>query len=98
MTTPEGKNRAYMLARVRTLGGLARKVTWQGRAGAPDWLIMINGRTVWIELKAPGEKPRLAQVVEFQLLKRFGGIDVIVCDSPESIDTALQRCLGTGPT
>lgn len=91
--TPEGRNTQYLLRRVKELGGIARKVTWQGRVGAPDWLVMINGRCLWIELKAPGKAPRLSQQIEFDLMQKHGGITVFVCDTPESIDEKLGFAL-----
>ncbi len=56
---------AHLVKRVKELGGEVRKVTWQGRKGAPDRLVMIPvtaqrfidgmyGTTLWVELKAPG--------------------------------------------
>lgn len=91
--TPEGKNTAYLLKKVKEFGGIARKVTWQGRTGAPDWLVMINGKTLWIELKAPGEKPRKNQVNEFFLMAQHGGITVEILDTPEKINIALKKML-----
>lgn len=50
----------HLVKRVKALGGEIRKVTWQGRGGAPDRVVMLNaGRkpwwpAIWIELKAPG--------------------------------------------
>ena len=42
--TPEGKLVAYIRRRVRELGGLCRKCSWEGHAGAPDLLILLRGR------------------------------------------------------
>lgn len=54
---------AYLVARVKALGGEVRKVQWSGRRGAPDRLVMLplrgrfgrNGTrcTLWIEVKSP---------------------------------------------
>lgn len=59
---------AYLVKRVKELGGECRKVTWQGRSSAPDRLVMLPRRqserslsgvmraeAFWIELKAPGK-------------------------------------------
>ncbi len=45
---------AHLVKRVKELGGECRKVTWIGRNGAPDRLVMLPGVTVWVELKAEG--------------------------------------------
>lgn len=58
----------YLVKRVKALGGEVRKVSWIGRKGAPDRLVMLPpmpyhssapivyhfARTIWIEVKAPG--------------------------------------------
>lgn len=61
----ESQIEAYLVKRVKELGGEVRKVAWQGRAGAPDRIVMLpvfKSRslnppppcTIWVELKAPG--------------------------------------------
>lgn len=62
-------------------GGEIRKVMWQGRGGAPDWLVMLSGGAVFVETKAPGEVPRASQIVEFRRIKHASGIPVLVLDS-----------------
>ena len=44
--------KAYLLARIKALGGEARKVRWEGRRGAPDWRVMAGG--AW-RLAVPNE-------------------------------------------
>ena len=57
----------YLVQRAKALGGEVRKVSWQGRKGAPDRLVMLPAmtnfsapvvyhypRTIWVELKAEG--------------------------------------------
>jgi hypothetical protein len=55
----------YLVKRVKERGGEVRKVTWQGRKGAPDRFVMLPPRTtgslakyidraIWVELKAEG--------------------------------------------
>lgn len=63
--TRESQIEAYLVKRVKALGGEVRKVKWIGRDKAPDRLVMLPerfggdleyrpGRTIWFELKAPG--------------------------------------------
>ena len=61
--TPEGINTQYLKRRVKDLGGIARKCTWSGIAGAPDWLIAFPAPQchAWVELKAPGKASRPLQ-------------------------------------
>jgi hypothetical protein len=44
---------AYLVKRVKAIGGEVRKVKWIGRKSAPDRLVMspIHG-AMWVELKA----------------------------------------------
>ena len=53
---------AYLVKRVKVLGGEVRKVQWVGRKSAPDRLVMLpdpgpgNGvfnNAVWVEVKNP---------------------------------------------
>lgn len=79
-TTPEGRVSAALRHAVIRHGGEIRKVQWQGRVGAPDWLVMLAGGAVFIETKAPGVRPRKSQLVEFGRIERASGIPVLVID------------------
>lgn len=80
---------AHLVKRVKALGGEVRKVQWVGRRGAPDRLVMLHwGRPVWVELKAPGEKPRPAQLREHTRMRHFG-LRVEVIDSLEAVERLL---------
>ena len=85
----------YLVERVKALGGEVRKVRWIGRNGAPDRLAMLpatndpdQGRTIWVELKAPGEKCRPHQIREHERMRRMGQ-RVEVIDSIEGVDTLM---------
>lgn len=77
--TPEAKVVQRIRSRVRAYGGEVRKVEWSGRRGAPDLLVLMPGDHFFIEVKAPGEKPRPEQLREHERL-RIAGFDVFVCD------------------
>lgn len=91
MTTPEGKNTEFLKKVCKKLGITAYKLTFEGTVGAPDWLLMRNGRSVMIELKAPGKKGRLSpqQQRMIETLETEGGFDVYVCSDQEKIKTAV---------
>ena len=74
----------YLVQWVRDQGGETRKVGWIGRSNAPDRLVFLPGRTVWVECKAPGKKPTAAQLREHAIL-RGAGQEVIVIDSMEGV-------------
>lgn len=78
----------YLVERVKARGGEVRKVKWIGRRGAPDRLAMLPDQTVWVELKAPGEKPEPHQAREHERMRRMGQ-RVEVVDSLERVDEVL---------
>ena len=78
------------------LGAVVRKLKWIGRDGAPDRVVMFRGRTVWVELKRPGEVPRPIQENEHRLMRRAGQ-DVRVIDTLDGVDEFLRE-LAAWPT
>lgn len=67
-------------AKARRAGWLVRKVSWQGRRGAPDKAYIGFGRFVLIEFKKPGEVLEGQQSREWQRLKD-GYPEVYACDN-----------------
>jgi hypothetical protein len=65
---------------VKAAGGYCRKVQFIGHRGAPDRLIMLPGKVIWVELKAPGEKAKPHQIREHQRLCESGQT-VLIIDS-----------------
>ncbi len=97
--TRESDIEKYLVKRVKELGGECRKLQWIGRNGAPDRLVMLpltplsagkphEGRTIWVELKAPGQKPRPNQLREHERMRAMGQ-RVEVIDSIEGVDDLL---------
>lgn len=78
----------YLVDQVKALGGEVRKVKWIGRRGAPDRIAMLPWATVWVELKAPGEKPRGYQAREHDRMRKMGQ-RVEVIDSLDGVDALL---------
>jgi hypothetical protein len=78
----------YLVERVKALGGECRKVQWLGRKGAPDRLVLLPACTIWVELKAPGEKARPHQTREHERMRALGQC-VVVIDSFEDVDSIL---------
>ncbi len=72
-------------------GRFVRKVVWQGRKNAPDRVFAHKSykRDIWIEFKAPDERPRKGQEIEHRKM-REAGMAIYVCDR---IDDAC-RILG----
>ncbi len=81
----------YLVKRVKNLNGEIRKVSWVGRRGAPDRVVMLPGGTlIWFELKRPGGKPEAHQEREHARLRAMGQ-HVVVADSTEIIDAVLNE-------
>ncbi len=91
---------AYLVKRVKALGGEVRKVQWIGRRGAPDRLVMLpgmyfggsnvtNSPIIFIELKATGIKPEAHQLREHERMRKMGQ-RVVVIDSIEAVDELLK--------
>lgn len=77
--------RAFV-ARVKSLGGMAEKLTSPGRRSVPDRLVTLPGGVViFVELKRPGGKPTVAQLRDHER-RRALGCDVRVIDSLEAVD------------
>ena len=80
-----------LAARVRAMGGIAPKFTSPGFDGMPDRLVLLpSGRMGFVELKAPGKKPRPLQLVRHRLLRRLG-FKVYVIDEINQIDSVLEE-------
>ena len=74
----------------RSKGGIAPKFTSPGFAGMPDRLVLLpRGRMGFVELKAPGKKPRPLQLARYRLLRRLG-FKVYVIDEINQIDSVLE--------
>ena len=78
-------------ARVKAMGGIAPKFTSPGFDGMPDRLVLLpGGRMGFVELKAPGKKPRALQLARHRLLRRLG-FKVYVIVEIDQIDSLLEE-------
>ena len=76
----------YLHTRVKALGGDYRRVSWIGRNGANDDLILLPGRHALVECKRPGKAATPAQAREHTRL-RAAGFEVHVVSTTAEIDT-----------
>jgi len=78
----------------RSKGGIAPKFISPGFAGMPDRLVLLpHGRMGFVELKAPGRKPRPLQLARHRLLRRLG-FKVYVIDDTRQIAMVLNEIGG----
>lgn len=75
---------------VKALGGRCIKLQGQGNRNMPDRLVVLPfGWASFVELKAPGRKPRPGQVRELTRLNNLGH-RAIVLDSLEAVRVFLK--------
>ena len=76
---------------VKKRGGICAKWVSPGLDGVPDRIVLLpEGRIGFIELKAPGERPRPLQIARMEQMKRLG-YKCFVCDRVELIDGILDE-------
>lgn len=79
----------------KKMGGMAVKFTSPGLDGVPDRIVLLPGRKIaFVELKAPGKKPRPLQVKRMRQLKALG-FPVYVVDGVEQIGGVLDEICAT---
>ena len=74
---------------VEASGGLCWKLVCPGTTGVPDRICLMNSRAVFVELKAPGKKPRPIQVRRMNQLRQQG-FTALVVDSVDGIQEVLD--------
>ena len=76
---------------VKNMGGIAPKFVSPGFDGMPDRIVLLpKGHMAFVEVKAPGKKPRPLQAARHGLLRRLG-FRVYVLDDPEQIGGILDE-------
>ena len=79
----------------KAAGGIALKFTSPGFDGMPDRVLLFpDGRLCFVEVKAPGKKPRPLQLARHKLLRRLG-FKVYVLDATEQIGGILDDIQAT---
>lgn len=80
----------YLRNEVKKAGGKAYKFESPGNDGVPDRLVIFPGNKIYfVELKAPGKKPRPLQVKQMRDLEKLG-CDVWVIDSKELVERFVE--------
>ena len=76
---------------VKVLNGMCPKLVSPGTDGMPDRMVLLpNGKLSFVEVKAPGQKPRPLQVRRHEELRQLG-FRVSVLDDPEQIPGILEE-------
>ena len=84
-----------LVTAVKKHGGICPKFVSPGFDGMPDRLLLLpHGRFAFVEVKAPGEKPRPLQLARHRLLRRLG-FKVYVLDNEEQIGGIIDAVQST---
>ncbi len=76
---------------VKAAGGIAPKFTSPGFDGMPDRLVLLPGGHIgFVEVKAPGEKPRPLQLSRHRRLRQLG-FRVYVLDDEKQIGGIIDE-------
>lgn len=80
---------------VKKMGGMAVKFVSPGLDGVPDRIVLLPDRKIaFVELKAPGKKPRTLQEKRRRQLEALG-FPVYVIDGVEQIGGVLDEICAT---
>lgn len=103
--TPEGKIQYYAMARLKAKGCLVRKISYEGRRGCPDLLVLVpefigksrygeddkDPRTIFLEIKKDEQtKPDPHQQREHARMVAVGA-DVRTIGSKAQIDALVKE-------
>ena len=80
-----------LVAEVKKAGGICPKWVSPGFDGVPDRIAMFpGGKIAFVEVKAPGEKPRPLQRARHELLRKLG-FRVYILDEIEKIGGIIDE-------
>lgn len=82
---------AKLVMAVKAEGGICPKWVAPGFDGMPDRIVLLPyGRMAFVEVKAPGKKPRPLQKARHEMLRSLG-YRVYVLDQPEQIGGIIDE-------
>lgn len=81
----------YLRDQVKKAGGKAYKFESPGNDGVPDRIVLFpENKIFFIELKAPGKKPRPLQLKQMRVIESYG-CNVQVIDSKHGVDDFIAK-------
>lgn len=90
MSTPEGEVQKYAVERFKALGGLGRKIRYEGRNGCPDYLFILpGGRVIFVEFKARDGKAADPHQAREHARYAKRGVDVYIIGSKRAVDQLI---------
>ena len=80
-----------LIYKTKKRGGIALKFTSPGYDGVPDRLVLLpNSKMGFVEVKAPGKKPRALQIARMQMLRSLG-FKAYVLDDKKDTEVILNE-------
>ena len=99
--TPEGEVQAYGAEQLKKHGCLVRKISYEGRRGCPDQLVLVPARwfglcsdgpfALFLEYKKDEDAPPDPHQEREHRRMRKRGADVRVIGSKEQVDALIQE-------
>lgn len=90
--TPEGEVQAYGAEQLKKHGCLVRKISYEARRGAADYIAFIpGGRIMFIEFKKSAQLAADPHQEREHRRMRKRGADVRVIGSKEQVDDLIQE-------
>ena len=89
----ESRIEKLLINEVKKLNGLCFKCSSVGFNGLPDRMVLYQGKLYFVELKAPGEKPRKIQLHVHNLIRQQG-FEVRIIDSLEDVEAFVKEIGG----
>ncbi|WJD84477.1 VRR-NUC domain-containing protein [Limosilactobacillus fermentum] len=87
----ENKIESAFVKATKNRGGLCLKFVSPSMAGVPDRLVLLpDGHSAFVEMKAPGKHPRPLQINRINQLRQLGFL-VYCCDNLNQIGGILDE-------
>ena len=87
----EKQTEQKLVKAVKAAGGICPKLVSPGTDGMPDRMVMLpKARIGFVEVKAPGARPRPLQVRRHEQLRDLG-FQVFILEGPEQIPEILKE-------
>lgn len=92
MNQIENDVETYLYTQAKKHNILCYKFTAPSTRGVPDRILIGNGKTIFLELKRPGEKPRKLQFAIHKRMREHGAT-VFVADTKELVNDVINFIL-----